>query len=74
MATIDEIERLALGLPEPDRAVLVTTLLGSLSPILDEDDDGLAEALRRDGELEAGEVSGVTIDELDGRVAARRPR
>jgi hypothetical protein len=72
MATIDEVERLALDLPEKDRAVLAAALLGSLPPILDDEDEGIAEALRRDAELNDTPQSGMTLRELDRRVAARR--
>ena len=48
MATIDEVQRLALDLPESQRAALTANLLESLSPILHEEDEGVAEALRRD--------------------------
>ena len=72
MATIDEVERLALDLPEKDRAALAAALLGSLPPILDDEDEGMAEALRRDAELNDAPQSGMTLQELDRGVAARR--
>jgi hypothetical protein len=46
MATINEIEKLALDLPENERAVLAAHLLGSLPPVLHDADEGIAEALR----------------------------
>ena len=72
MATINEIEKLALDLPETDRAVLAGALLGSLSPVLYDEDEGKAEALRRDAELDANPSSGITLEELDRQIAARR--
>ena len=45
MATIDEVEKLALDLPEKERAILAAHLLGSLSPVLHDNDEGIAEAL-----------------------------
>ena len=72
MATINEIEKLALDLPETDRAALAARLLGSLSPVLYDEDDGMAEALRRDAELDANPASGMTLAELDRQIAARR--
>ena len=51
MATIAEVEKLALGLSESQRAILAAHLLGSLAPVLHDDDEGIAEALRRDTEL-----------------------
>jgi hypothetical protein len=72
MATIDEVQKLALDLPESQRAALAANLLGSLSPVLHDEDEGLAEALRRDAELDANAVMGVGLEELDRRVQGRR--
>jgi hypothetical protein len=72
MATISDIEKVALGLPETDRASLATALLKSLSPILEDPDEGVAEALRRDAELDAAPQSAIGLEELDRKVAARR--
>ena len=46
MATITEVEKLALGLPDSERAKLATHLPRSLPPVLLDDDDGDAEAFR----------------------------
>lgn len=46
MATIVEIEKLALSLPEKERAVLAANLLESLPGVLFDEDEGVAEALR----------------------------
>jgi hypothetical protein len=48
MATIAEVEKLALDLPETERAVLAAHLLGSLPSVLHDEDEGIAEPLRRD--------------------------
>ena len=53
MSTILEVEKLALDLPERERAALAANLLNSLPGILSDDDEGVAEALRRDAEIEA---------------------
>jgi hypothetical protein len=53
MATIAEVEKLALDLPETERAALAAHLLGSLPSVLHDEDEGIAEALRRDAEFEA---------------------
>ena len=45
MATINEIEKLALDLPENERAVLAAHLLGSLPPVLHDADEGIARVL-----------------------------
>ena len=44
MATITEVEKLALDLPDKERAVLAAHLLLSLPPILEHQDEGIAEA------------------------------
>ena len=72
MATITEVEKLAFDLPDSDRAVLASHLLRSLPPVLHDDDEGIAEALRRDAELDANPDSGITIEQLDQRILDRR--
>jgi putative addiction module component (TIGR02574 family) len=72
MATISEIEKLALDLPENERAVLAAHLLGSLPPVLHDADEGIAEALRRDAELEANPSSGLSLEQVDHQIERRR--
>ena len=72
MATITEVEKLALDLPENQRAVLAAHLLGSLPSVLHDEDEGIAEALRRDSELSAQTSSGISLEELDTRIEQRR--
>jgi putative addiction module component (TIGR02574 family) len=72
MATIAEVEKLALNLPEPERAVLAAHLLGSLPSVLHDEDEGIAEALRRDAELEANPSLGMSLEELDQQIERRR--
>lgn len=71
MATIIEIEKLALDLPERERATLIANLLDSLPPILSDDDDGTAEALRRDAELDANPGLAVSLADLDADIRNR---
>ena len=52
MVTLAEVESLALKLPESQRAQLAADLLDSLPGVLADDDEGLAEALRRSEEME----------------------
>jgi putative addiction module component (TIGR02574 family) len=72
MATIAEIEKLAQELSENDRAVLAAHLLGSLPPVLHDEDDGIAEALRRDAELEANPSVALSLEQLDQKIERRR--
>ena len=45
MTTLNEIEASAMALPDQQRAALASHLLESLPAVLQDDDDGLAEAL-----------------------------
>ena len=72
MTSIDEVEKLALDLPESQRATLAVRLLGSLSPVLHDEDEGIAEALRRDQELDADPSLGVSLEQLDQQIERRR--
>jgi hypothetical protein len=65
VATITEVEKLALELPDNQRALLAAHLLGSLPAVLYDEDEGIAEALRRDAELEADASSAISLQELD---------
>jgi hypothetical protein len=69
---IAEIEKLAQDLFEKERAVLAAHLLGSLPPVLHDEDEGIAEALRRDAELETNPATGLLLEELDRRIERRR--
>ena len=59
MATVTEIEKLALHLSQRQRAVLAAHLLRSLPPVLHDEDEGIAEALRRDAEFEKDGAFGI---------------
>ena len=72
MATITEVEKLALDLPENHRATLAAHLLGSLSPVLHDEDDGIAEALLRDAELDRNPDLGMSLEQLDEQIERRR--
>jgi hypothetical protein len=73
LPTVKEIEKLALELPMTERTVLASALLKSLSPILNDEDEGVAEALRRDAGLDADPLLGLSLQQLDEKVAQRRP-
>ncbi len=72
MATIAEVEKLALDLPESQRAVLAAHLLGSLPSVLHDEDEGIAEALRRDAELDSNPLAGISLEQLDRQIERRR--
>ena len=64
MRTLIELEHQALELPENERAVLAAHLLSSLPACLSEEDEGVAEALRRERELDRNPAAGISFDEL----------
>ncbi len=67
-----EVDKLALDLSEGQRAVLAVHLLGSLPSVLHDEDEGIAEALRRDAELDANPSSPISLEQLDRPIERRR--
>lgn len=74
MTPLEELELQAEKLPEADRATLAARLLASLPPVLEDADDGLAEAKRRSAELDEDDSLGLSEAEFRVRVAASRRR
>ena len=72
MPTITEVEKLAFDLPDSQRAVLAAHLLQSLPSVLHDEDEGIAEALRRDAEFDANPDMGITLEQLDQQISARQ--
>jgi putative addiction module component (TIGR02574 family) len=72
MATVIEIEKLALDLSEQERATLAANLLESLPGILSDEDEGVAEALRREAEMEADPNQTISLAQLDSHIQGRR--
>ncbi len=72
MSTIVEIEKLLLDLPERDRATLAANLLESLPHVLSDEDEGVAEALRRDAEIERDPAQLISLEELNVLLRSRR--
>jgi hypothetical protein len=72
MATIAEIERLAINLSESQRAILAAHLLESLPSVLHDEDEGITDALRRDAEFEANPSMGISLEELDQKIRHRQ--
>jgi len=64
METLSYLEQEAMKLPESSRASLASRLLNSLPAVLSDADDGVAEALRRDADLDQDPRAGMTLDEL----------
>ena len=74
MTKLADIEAAALRLPDKERHHLADKLLGSLPspPAASEPDEILAEALRRDAEMESGQVKPLSEDAF--WAGARRAR
>jgi putative addiction module component (TIGR02574 family) len=72
MPTVAEVEKLAFDLNESERAQLASRLLQSLPPVLHDEDEGMAEALRRDAEMDADPSIGITREELNKKIRERR--
>jgi putative addiction module component (TIGR02574 family) len=72
MPTIAEVQKLAAELSDSQRAVLAAQLLASLPPFLADEDEGAAEALRRDAELDADPSMGISVEQLEQYIATRR--
>lgn len=64
MSKIKVLKTEALELNDQDRALLASELLCSLPATLQDTDDGLAEALRRDKEMSLSSSYEITWDEL----------
>ena len=67
------MERLALNLPDTQRAVLAARLLRSLPAVLHDEDEGITEALRRDAEMQDSREQGLSLEQLDRLIGTRRP-
>lgn len=64
MTTLLEIEKTAMQLPDDERAKLASALLCPLPSVLHDEDGGIAEALRRDADLDRDPSKGMTIAEF----------
>lgn len=69
---INELTSMAMTLPDEQRAQLVANLLASLPSVLTDQDEGIAEALRRDAEINDGSQPAISLDDLDAAINNRR--
>ena len=74
MTRLQELEQQAGKLPETERAALVSRLLATLPPVLADTDGGVAEARRRNAELDANSSAGLTDKQFRAAIAASRKR
>ena len=74
MSVLSEIREKALGLSESERGQLAESLLESLAGHwVDDDGDGIEEAIRRAKDLEANPELGISLEELDRMIRQRFP-
>jgi hypothetical protein len=74
MTRLQELEQQAGDLPEAERAALVARLLDTLPPVLADADGGVAEARRRDADLDANPSAGISDKQFRAGIAASRKR
>jgi hypothetical protein len=72
MRAVADIEKEILALNEEQRARLAVSILDSLPGVLADQDEGIAEALRRDAELDADPESGLSLERLDDLIRDQR--
>lgn len=72
MSAFLQIEPQVLALPQKERARLAALLLNSLPADLDDDDEGIAEALRREQEGVEDPSVYLSAAEFDQRISAWR--
>lgn len=68
MSTVNEIVHAAMGLGKSERTAIAMMMLDSLPDDAEEPEDILAEALRRDAEMDAGLVKPLSYEELMARI------
>ncbi len=64
LMSIEDIQAVAMQLPEDQRARLAGELLTSLPALLVDEDDGIAEAKRRSKELDDDPEAGCSWEEI----------
>ena len=64
MTKVQSLSREAMALTDAERAVLAASLLQTLPAVLSDEDEGIAEALRRDAEMDADPSAGIGWPEL----------
>ena len=71
MSVIAEVEERALSLTAKERGELITKLLRSLPEFPSDEDDGVAEALKRREQLRQHPEIAISLEELDKRMQER---
>jgi hypothetical protein len=71
MSVTAEVEERALSLTAKERGELITKLLRSLPEFPSDEDEGVAEALKRREQLRQHPETAISLDELDKRMQER---
>ena len=75
MSVIAEAEELALSLSDSERAKLAEKLIASLpGPFIEDDDDGIEEALRRSREMDENPETVISMEKFDEMIKKRFPQ
>lgn len=69
--SLETLEKMAMELPEDQRAALAMHILHSLPALFSEPDEGIAEARVRDAELDQNPSLGLSLEDLDRKVSGR---
>ena len=72
MSNVAELEKMALELTDQERASLAANILHSLPPVLSDEDEGIAEALRRDAEMDVDPSQRMSLTDLEAAIRDRR--
>ena len=64
MTRVQEIRKQTIALTVSEKAELAADLLEGLPPVLDDEDEGIAEARRRDTEMDRDSAAAITWEEL----------
>ena len=75
MSSVAEAEQIALSLPTKERGELIEKLIRSLpGPFIEDDDDGIEEAIRRSKEMDENPEMSISMEKLDEMIKKRFPQ
>jgi hypothetical protein len=74
MSLIQDIEPRIFSLPERDRAELASRLLLSLKPELEDDDEGVREALQRESSARNDSTAWLTMEQFEAGIVTLRKK
>ena len=75
MSAVAEAEQIALSLPTKERGELIEKLIRSLpGPFIEDDDDGIEEAIRRSKEMDENPEMSISMEQLDEMIKKRFPQ